>query len=186
MPGISSLLSLGSKLFGGIYGYLAVAAVSGALVAYGTHHWDLGTINGLKASTAQATAQAVQKAKDKQAAQDALSAQSQVKAAIERQKSLDASQVIVKEVTRYVTPKQDSTDCVRLGSLLLLYAAVHQVDPGSVPVAPGLSADTCTPVKPSALVGNIISNYGQANLAIDEVQAWREWYGKQKGAWDGK
>ena len=186
MPGISTLIGLGSKLFWGIYGYLAIAALCASVGAYGGYRWELGTVNGLKASMAQAAAQAIQKAKDQQAAQDTLSAQSQVKAAVERQKSIDASHVIVKEVTRYVTPKQDHTDCVRLGSLLLLYAAVHQVDPGSIPVAPGLTTDSCTSVKPSALVSNIISNYGQANLAIGEVKAWREWYGKQKGTWDGK
>lgn len=76
----------------------------------------------------------------------------------------------IKEVTRYVH-ETTVVGCITLGFVRVLDAAVLGVTPASLPLTPGSTDDTCSPLKAADLAGAIIENYGVARSNAAQLDA---------------
>lgn len=115
---------------------LVVGLVSAAGASWGTHQVDLATINGLKASYAEAETAAVTKAKKLQADADAVTLAAALEEAARQVKIVTNTVTLTKLVTRYV---KDVPDCPDAGFVSLYNHAVSGDAPGEVSSPAGQS-----------------------------------------------
>lgn len=181
-----------SSLFGGLWGYVAVAAVASSVAGYAAHHWDLATIRQDKI-----TYQALE-LKDAKTLTDQLEAQAKALAAVKDEQHLLDQEVtvgavaeakaqetihahvvtVVKSVTQYVTQKADTilVPCIPYGFVRVLDAAAlstssRPVSPSDLALPTGQSDDACAPIKASDLAAAIAANYGTAEENAEQLNS---------------
>lgn len=132
---------------------------------------DAGAYKGLQLSYAQAEARANTAAMANEQAQASLS-QATGAAEAAQQQALEASaRVVIREVPRYVTVRQDATGCVTWGMLRVHDAAAIGVDPGALVPPAGQSDDACSPIKPSDFAAAVAGNYAVARANAEQLNA---------------
>lgn len=184
MFNLSTITSLFSNLTGGIYIYIALFLAGLGMGGYGGYRLEVGNLNALKLADANAMIQAVSQAKISQTASDTISKNLAVNLAKQTQQLQDQQKVTVIEIPKYVTLKQDATSCITYGLIRVLNATILQSSPDSIPLPSGKSNDSCTKINSSSLAESITDNYTQAEIAISEDTAWRNWYKQQAAVWN--
>lgn len=101
----------------------------------------------------------------------------------ERVRVVYRTQILTQEVPVYVTPKSDA-DCVVPLGFVRLHDAAASGDPASLPGPAGGSLQAASGVPLSAVAATVIGNYGVAYDWRAEALTWRDWYARQKAAWD--
>lgn len=160
---------------------LKLIAILGVVVgllgsgAYVEHKIDLGTLNALKASYAQAEAQALSEAASRQKSIDDDSAAAD-KQALAVSAALAASlQDQLARIPSHVTVIKGPGNCITYGLLRVLDAAVYGSDPASLHLPAGATDATCSRVDAVALAQIVVGNYGKFKLTaqqLTELQAW--------------
>lgn len=158
-----------------VLGIVAIAAGS----AWATHQIDEAAYLKLEAKYKDAELAAVKAATAIQKAEDAVSLQAAVAEAASQQKIVTQTEIVTKEVPKYVPVA--SKCAVTVGFLRVLDAAVLGGSPADLPLAAGQSDESCATVDARTLALNIIANYGacKANAQqLTSLQAWAAAIGK--------
>lgn len=95
------------------------------------------------------------------------------------------TKTLVKEVPVYVTVEADRACTVPVGFVRLHDAAASGSPPG-VPSGAGGPNDAASGVQLSAVLSTVVGNYGVAYDWRAEALGWRDWYVKEKAAWDAR
>lgn len=165
-----------------IAGVLLVLATLAA-VLFAVHH--KGYQSGVKAREAEhaeALARAEKLVKETSEASDRITAKAKSDLALSLAKIEDLSNQLHKETPRYVSPKADRACVVPAGYVLLRNAAGTGSAP--VPESAGRSLDADSGLALSAIAQNDIENGRSFQSAVEEIKAWRSWYGRQAELWE--
>jgi hypothetical protein len=168
---VTTLLSGATAFFGGAWGYVLSAAAAGALAVYLTHaidtvRYDTLVQTDLKATiAAQTIATLTQKNQD-----DAREASAVSEATAQANLSAEHTHII-ERIPTYVTPAQDASHCITFGLLRVLDATILAGDPAALPLPPGKSDDSCSPVTSSLLARQISDNYAVARANAEQLNA---------------
>lgn len=76
----------------------------------------------------------------------------------------------LQEVTRYVHDTH-TVGCITYGFVRVLDAQVLGVAAADLPLAAGITDDTCAPVDPVALASSIVANYGAAKANAEQLNS---------------
>lgn len=168
--------SLISSLAGSVGGLVALLAVVAGLIgvgAYEEHRVDLGKLNAIEASYAQAQARAVAEAAATQKQLDAVTlaavnteskAQTQLSSTLQQELADVPVRVVVKSIP-----------CVPWGLVRLLDATILGVSAASLNLPAGKSDGSCSPYGADELARTIVSNYGRANANAEQLNALQAW-----------
>lgn len=107
---------------------------------------------------------------------------SKTRIADERARIEYRTKTLVREVPTYVTVADDARCTVNAG-FVRLHDAAASGSPG-LPGTAGGSDETASGVPLSAVAETVVFNYGAAYDWKAEALGWRDWYTKQKAAWD--
>lgn len=143
--------------------------------AYVEHKVDLGTINALKASYAQAEATALQEAATRQKKLDDDSAQADKDALVAATTLTASLQDQLARIPNHVTVIKGPGNCITYGLLRVLDAAVYGSDPASLNLPAGKSDGSCSGVDAPTLARIVVGNYGKYKLTaqqLTELQAY--------------
>lgn len=132
-------------------------------------------LTALRKADAAAEALAVERAK----AGQAISAASQVQVASERAQIVTRTQTLVKQVKVYVPAAADAACVVPVG-----FVRLHDAAAQGLPAPSGGPDQTTSGVPLSAVAATVAANYGTAWDWRVEALGWRDWYLKQKAAWE--
>ena len=128
------------------------------------HSIQVGAVKDIKAQDAQVTAQAQATGARIDAAQSAVDAKSSEDNAVHQNAEAQAARIIKQKVFVHVhdpvAPR--AVGCVSVGLVRQHDAAALGVDPDTLPLAPGVTDDACSPVTNSDLAGVIADNYAAA------------------------
>lgn len=158
-------LSLLTSALGGVWGYVAAAAVAGLLAAGGTgyvvHRMDATTLNQVKLDDAQAATKALTASLASQRRVDGLNEAAAVREAQAQQKIVTVTQTITRKVPVYVHDQVRCNSGLTVGLARILRAAAAGVDPASLSLPAGQSDDTCADLTPSE-VASWFADYAAA------------------------
>lgn len=143
------------KLYLALVGFLGAAFIGG----YVTHKFDNSRFLALELKYAAAEKEAIAKAASIQKTQDAIATDAAVKAAAGQIQIVKQQVIVEKRITEYVT---DHSDCITLGLIRVLDAAVLGADPADLALAAGQLNDACAPISATDLARNIAGNYAIA------------------------
>lgn len=168
---------------GGVWGYIAAALISAALIGsatwYVTHGLDDDKYQKLLVAENAARVTAITIAKDFQQEQDKIA----LDAAVAEAQAQDALHVktitIVKKVPEYVTMQQDIDHCPTVGFVRVLAAAGRGLDPAALPLSPGQSDDDCASITLSSLANTLTQVIGQSNQNSEQLNSLIDYIKKQ-------
>lgn len=158
-------------------------ALLGVLWAFGAHERGIGRDGEKRAEAARLVAAQKLNAKREVKAQ-AITDTAKTQIVAERVRIQTVTKTLIEKVPVYVTAKADADCTVPLGFVRLHDAAA--AGSAGLPSASGGSIDTPSGVPLSAVASTVVANYGTAWDWRAEALGWRDWYVKQKAAWDGK
>lgn len=152
---------------------IAGAATLGAVVMFALWKSAEAGRESDKVGYAKAEKAAVEKALERQKAQNDIDKTAAVSEAKAQTRIVEVTHTIREKVPVYVPT---TTRCpVTAGFVRVLDAAVLGVSPADIPLAAGQSDDSCAAVDPRTLALNIVANYGacQANAQqLTSLQGW--------------
>lgn len=177
------MFALATKLLSGVWGYVAAAALSASIAAYGAYQvtaWAKDeTINRMKLADAQAVATAYQKGAAEKEARDAISYDIGIASAKAQQKIDDATKANIERVTIYVPAKADFDCILPNGFIKLLDAAGLASDPDAIPGAAGEPNDAPSGLRLSQATALLAANLGNAAKTRKQVMDWQAWANAQ-------
>lgn len=174
-----SLFTSASKLFGGLWGYVAIAAVAAGLAGFGAYKvtaWAKDeTINQLKLADAKAQTDAVTLALAHQRASDAASAAADVALLTAWTDTRTKFETITREIPIHVTPETDARFPLPCGFVRMHDAAVHEAGADAVPNPAGKSDGDACEVTASQALNVISANYRAFYTNLDQLNGWIAW-----------
>lgn len=170
-----------TNLLGGIWGYVAAAALSAALAGYGGYRvtaWAKDeTISAMKLAEQKAVTDAWQRAWSEKAARDKIVHDADVAGAAQQQKIVTVTKEIVRHVPVVITPREDRRCMLPLGFVRLLDAAGLGVAPAELPgrSAEPDSADSGIPLSQATAL--LAEDLGDARVLRERLKnaadAWQ-------------
>lgn len=177
------MFAFATKLLGGVWGYVAAAALSASIAAYGAYQvtaWAKNeTINSIKLADAQAVNAAYQKGAADKEARDKVSYDLGLASARAQQQIDDATKANIGKATIYVPAKADADCVLSNGFVRLLDAAGLASDPDAIPGASGEPNDAASGLRLSQATALLAANLGNAAKTRKQVTDWQAWANAQ-------
>lgn len=175
-----------SSLFGGVWGYVAAAAVAAVAAGWLVHRVDDAAYKALQLADERAKYAAVSDAISLTKSLDALSNVIGLRGVQAQQNIVTRTIGLIQEVPIYVTPETDALFPLPCGFIRLHDAVVAGVEPSALPNPAGKSDGDACEVKASTAASVIAENYGAALGWRQSLVDWQDWYAQVRAKWDAE